>query len=355
MKTIFNISIFIAILSLFSSCNDDDSSDAFIVMGERTVTINKDGGNISIPVSTTVAYSVTPVDPWCTISGKNAIGFDIVVEFNESVQQRSTDVVIAAPGFDPVTIVVTQDKGVPFFTIEDAQKKKSFIKEGETHTVTFKTNADYTATSSEEWLSVGNITSTSFKLTAEDNTSPGARTAKVTVKSEGIPDVIIEITQEGPPPTWKLENGWFTDGWGNWEVTGYEDMFILTSDAYMPDKVLGVPTPTGAKYITRANLGQTPTEGRVLQTITEIPDGNYILYCRFAGSSLNASDELSLIAVVNGTETKQRITATSSWQQHSMPITVSGGTCKVGIYANWVGGGSSGMTMKAIDFQLIAN
>ncbi|MDR1091380.1 MAG: hypothetical protein LBL79_09915 [Prevotella sp.] len=312
MKTIFNISVFAAILCLFISCKDDDPSDAFIVRGENEVSISKDGGTISIPISTTVAYSVTPADPWCTVSGKNAIGFDIIVEFNESVEPRSTNIVVAAPDFDPVTIVVTQDKGVPFFNIEDGQKRKSFAKEGGAQTVTFNTNLEYTIEpGSGSFCTISEKGKNGFKITTPVNDDV-KRNETLTIKPAGLPDINILVTQSGGAVI--LKNGDFTSGMDNWVASGTPNTFEVT-------------TYGAFKTVSRTwAVRLTDFEARLIQEVTGISDGTYVLSADVSGGA----NDLHLIFIdKDGIESMQEVKL-GGMSTFSMPVEVVGGECSVG-------------------------
>jgi hypothetical protein len=311
MKTIFKIFIFTAILSLFISCKEDDS-EAFIFRGEKAMTISKDGGIISVPVSTTVAYSVTPVDPWCTISGKNAIGFDIVVEFNESVQQRSTNIVVAASGFEPVTVIVTQERGIPFFNMDDNQKRKSFAKEGNSQTITFNTNVDYTVESGENpFCSISEKGKNGFKITVSEN--QGVKRAEtLTVKPEGFPDIKVVVTQSGGAVI--LKNGDFTAGMDNWTATGTPNTFEVTT--------YGALKTASRTWAVRL----TDFEARLVQKVTGIPDGAYELSADVAGGA----NDLHLIFIdKDGNESRQEVKL-GGMSTQVMPVEVVGGECTVG-------------------------
>ncbi|GAB6007798.1 BACON domain-containing protein [Dysgonomonas reticulitermitis] len=314
MKTIFNISIFAAILCLFISCKDDDPSDAFIVRGEKEVSISKDGGTISIPISTTVAYSVTPSDPWCTISGKNAIGFDIIVEFNESIEPRSTNIVVAAPDFDPVTVVVTQEKGIPFFNIEENQKNKVFDKTGGTLTVAFSSNLDYTVTAVDDWCEISDKTKNSFKITAEENSSV-KRSTTLTIKANGVPDIIIKVAQSGDNI---LKNGNFVDGFTHWTMSGTPNTFEITNYTI---------NGASAKTVSRTwAVRLSDFEARLVQEVTGIPDGTYTLSCKATG----AANDFDLIFIdKDGVETRKSV-ALAGMGDYSMDVNVVGGKCSVG-------------------------
>ncbi|WP_448778894.1 BACON domain-containing protein [Bacteroides congonensis] len=351
MKHFIYFTIAICLYTL-SACSDHDTipEDIFQIEGETTYTLSKTGGERTIPVTSTVDYVPLTSDSWVLITEKTESGVSFSVVENYEIESRKGKIVLAAVGFPFITIEITQEAGSPYLSISSSEKTKSFDKEGGERQVSLNTNANYTVIPSEEWISIDNITASGFTLTATENKDPDTRTADVTIKTDGLSDVIINISQVGTPQDWQLKNGWLNDYWNYWKSSGY-DMFELASDQWMP-----AGCPQGTQYIRRkGTLGQTPTEGRILQTLTNVPNGTYTFSCKVAGDNLDKNDNLSIIAIVDGVETKQRITEKKSWGEYSIPVTVTNGTCQVGIYGNWVGNGNSNMSIKVTGFQFIAN
>lgn len=313
MKTIFKILTLAVILSTFISCKDDDK-DAFIVRGDTTASIDKDGGAIFIPVSTTVAYSVTSSESWCTISDKNAIGFYINVGFNELVKTRSSNITVQTPGFDPVTIVVTQGAGVPYLNIDENQKNKIFEKDGGTLTVALNSNLDYTVTPADGWCEVLDITKDGFKIRAGANGNV-KRSTTVTIKADGIADIVIKVAQSGGN---LLLNSDFSDSFTHWTMSGTPNTFEITNY-----KIDGVD----AKTVSRTwAVRLTDFEARLVQKVTGIPDGAYTLSCKAGGGAY----DFDLIFIdKNGVETRKSIPL-GSMADYSMDVEVVGGECSVG-------------------------
>ncbi|MDR1370436.1 MAG: hypothetical protein LBJ72_10005 [Dysgonamonadaceae bacterium] len=313
MKTIFKIITLILVLNTSIACEDDDK-DQFIVKGDTTVSIDKDGGAIFIPVSTTVAYSVASSEPWCTISDKNAIGFYINIGLNELVKPRTSNISIQSPEFDPVTVVLTQGAGVPFLNMEEGQKNKIFEKTGGTLTVALNTNLDYTVIPADEWCEVTDITKDGFKITTGEN---GAvkRITSLVVKADGIADIVIKITQSGGN---LLLNGDFSDTFNHWTASGTPNTFEITNYT-----INGV----SAKTVSRTwAVRLSDFEARLTQEVTGIPDGTYTLSCKATG----AANDFDLIFIdKDGVESRKSILL-GGMADYSMDVEVVGGKCSVG-------------------------
>jgi hypothetical protein len=152
-----------------------------------------------------------------------------------------------------------------------------------------------------------------------------------------------------------LQNGWFINGWDNWIATP-SDVFKRVTDVYLP-----TGAPTGAYYIT-SNIEVTQSfEGKLTQHLTNVPDGTYTLSCDlggFRGSSPD-TDGVYLVASDKDDNEIAKLKCTlpeGGWTSakditNSITVNVTGGECTVGLYVKAVGGTTSTMTFKVLNFK----
>ncbi len=342
----------IAICTLIAfGCDKDSglSEKVFQVDSEQSLSVGKNGDEIFIPVISTDNYIPMSSEPWCTIGEKTEDGFFFSVNTNTLATTRTVDIVIAAVGFPFYVIKVTQEQGDPNFSIADAELNKTFSQDGGELYVALTTNVEYTVDlPADTWCSVSDITPEGFKLTASSNGDTQRRTS-ITVRPEGdFPAVTIFVKQSGDPI---LKNAFFTDGkMESWTASGTSGLFGLATDAYIAEG-----SPAGAYYIKNNIQASEGFEGRVIQKLSNLTDGIYILSCQAAGypGASAATDGVWLVAVdKDGVETQQKMTLPGGgWKENSMQVEVKGGECTVGIYVKAVGGASSTMSFKVMNFK----
>lgn len=322
MKKFFKFSIIIALTYAMTACSADDKNTAiFTINGPKSFSVGKDGGIQSVPVNTTVDYTVTSSERWCAIVDKKTIGFKISVALNETIVPRTANIIVETPGFQSITLAVTQDEGVPFLTVAEDQRIKSFEQVGGEQTVIVSTNVEYTATSSVSWCTIAGKIANSFTVVAAPNDGY-KREATIEVSALGFPSVTITVRQAGGQI---LKNASLADDFAYWETSGTSNLFSF--NAWKPDFLLG-------KSLQRVDSfwGQF-YEGRFTQKITDLPNGTYEFSCYVVGGG--SGEELSMITIdKSGTETRKRVDSwPGDWVLYAMPVTVTDGECTVGIYA----------------------
>lgn len=348
LKSLFYISI----IFLLTACKQDQEIEkVFEVNFDQTKSIDKTGTTLFVPVVSTDIYVPMSSKPdWCTIGEKTNEGFSFTVLPNTFSTERTFEVVVAAVGFPFYKIAITQAAGDPQFSIGTGELVKTFSQSGSSLQVAIVGNVDYTVESSQEWCTVSEITMTGFKITAPANTGISQRTATLLIKpAGGFPNVTINVKQAGQAI---LLNGSFTNGsMNNWTTSGTNGLFSLATDQYIAPS-----SPTGA-YYAKNNISATlGFEGRLIQKLTNIPDGNYTISCQVAGYPGNSpsTDGLYLIVInKSGVESQSKITLPNGgWKANSFSFSVTGGECSVGIYAKAAGGLTSTMSFKVMNFDL---
>ncbi|MDR2804129.1 MAG: hypothetical protein LBB85_00590 [Dysgonamonadaceae bacterium] len=335
---------------LFASCESEPAGEnkVFKVDFEQSRSVGNQGDTYFVPVTSTDNYVPMSENPgWCTIGEKTAEGFSFSVLPNTLATERSFEVVVAAVGFDFYRIKITQVAGDPHFSIEAEERNKTFAQAGGSLQVKVNGNVGYIVESLQDWCTVSDITTESFKIAASPN-GIQQRTATLLVKPAGLPEVTVNVKQAGGEV---LQNGWFiNNSAAHWETSGTEGLLGLATDQYI---VAGAPA--GAYYVKNNITAMTGFEGRLTQKLINIPDGNYTLSGQFAGrpGASPATDGVWLIAIdKNGNEQRSPATLPNGgWRQSTFSFDITGGEVTVGIYVKAAGGSSSTIDFKAMGFQ----
>ena len=343
------ISIYTLLVVLFAACSSEEPKDdkVFKVDFAQTKSVGSMGETFDVPVTSTESYVPMASEPsWCAIE-THAEGFKVTVLPNNLASERTFDLVVTAVGFTPYKITITQDAGSPGFNIEIEERSKTFSQEGGSMMVLVNGNVEYTVESSESWCAVSDISAQGFKITAPVN-GIAPRTAVLQVKpAGGFANVTINVKQSGMTI---IKNPSFVGGkLDNWTTSGTENLFTMATDSYI------VPnSPEGAHYVTK-DFAATPDvayEGRLIQHITDIPDGKYTLSCQFAGYMKDAEGVYLIFIDKNGTETKKLAAIPGgSWKLTELSCDVTGGECSVGLYVKYAQGETTLTYFKAMNFD----
>lgn len=365
MRRFLKLSTVVTLVVALFSCEDEKkevASGTFEVNSPGSIFFEKTGGDSTVPVTVTGTLNYIPMSSdtsWCKITEKTETGFRFSVDANSRNEERTADLVVAAVGFPFVRIGIVQAAGDPKFSIATAEQSKSFSQAGGEVAVVVDGNIPYELTSSAEWCTYKNVTPSGFTLVATAHTGIAQRTASVTVTPAagfGFSDpVTINVRQSGTPV---LQNGWFIDGMNHWDTNGTPDLFKRMTDQYLP-----AGAPSGTNYITN-NISLSVAggvDGYITQKLTNVPDGSYMFSCDLAGYPGNAptTDGVYLVAFDKDDVeiAKYKCTFPSgSWASaksitNEIAVNVTGGECTVGLYVKAVGGSTSTMTFKVLNFK----
>ena len=152
-------------------------------------------------ISATTAWSVTNDQTWLSLSSVSGTGngtITVTAQANESVVKRIASLTVSNLGSNSQVITVTQDGAAPVMNLSDKTLTIG-AETGSTKTFTITSNMDWTALSSDYWLSTGKYYGTgnsAITLTADGNPYTSARTATITISgTTGTPQTIT-VTQE---------------------------------------------------------------------------------------------------------------------------------------------------------------
>ncbi|MDR0414583.1 MAG: hypothetical protein LBH84_04115 [Prevotellaceae bacterium] len=350
------------------ACENDEKRETpngtFEVSSSGSIFFEKTGGDSAVAVTVTGALIYVPMSSdssWCKITEKTESGFRFSVIANSQNEERTAELVVAAVGFPFVRIRVVQAAGDPRFSMAEAERSKAFSQTGGEMAVSVNGNIPYELAPLDDWCTYKDVTPSGFTLVADANPGIAQRTTSVTVTPAagfGFSEtIIINVRQSGTPV---LQNGWFTDGLTGWETSDTSGIFKRATDQYLP-----TGAPAGANYIANGVAATVGFEGCITQKLTNIPDGTYIFSCDVAGRAGKSptTDGIYLVAFDkddNEIAKKKLPFPEGSWWNTKNPakqsetqlsVIVTGGECKVGIYAVAAGGENSTMDFKVLNFD----
>jgi hypothetical protein len=188
------------------------AGDASLEISSNTASINKNINSVaSIDVTCNTVWTATSNQSWLKVSpgatGDAAITLTANTA-NPSVSIRTAIVTIKAEGLANKTITVNQQVGDPILSASNASVNIANTKYS-TANKTVTSNTTWSATTTEDWLSVeSDITGNhALVLTANsDNPTLTTRNAIVTLKALGTADIVFTVIQEASLPTLSVPN-----------------------------------------------------------------------------------------------------------------------------------------------------
>ena len=157
--------------------------------------------NATFDISSNATWSVTSSETWISVSPAGGINNSTVTvtanETNPFGFSRNATVTISSDGLPEKTITVTQVASEPNLSVSSTELNIDY-NENSTTSFDITSNAHWTIEKDQDWLTLSDATGTSSKtitLTASENSSSSPRICTVVVKSLGISDKVITVTQ----------------------------------------------------------------------------------------------------------------------------------------------------------------
>ena len=206
---------------------------------------------IEISTDDTWTAAVENEVPWITLSqasGYRSVSLVASLADNPSVNARSAAIIIEATNDKSVKIPVTQ--AARYMTVD--HQKLSFYEDGGTsEDITIDTDAQYSITCSDAWLSVTEKGNGVFTVTAEQNTTKEMRAGSVTISmtdlEEGTYSLTLSVYQIFEGANFKVI-GYGEDK--NFDIIGSNSSAKLTVIGYGIDNNWNVNTHTPALTVT---------------------------------------------------------------------------------------------------------
>jgi len=149
-------------------------------------------------------WKIACSDSWLTVSTSTGTGnttITVPVQENTSTTPRTAILTISGTSVETKTVTVTQE-GVPLHLNTSVTSLPLGSAEGASGTFDITSNTAWTVSSSETWLTIANANGSAngtVTVTAQKNPTINTRNATITVKTTGLPDKTVTVTQVGAP------------------------------------------------------------------------------------------------------------------------------------------------------------
>ncbi len=199
MRTSLAKLLTVAAAALFAvSCTEKQEEPKTMTLDPASLSFKgKEAEPQTVNVNCDASWKATADAKWLTITpGEKS--FAITVTDNEEDAERKATVTVTAPGYNDATLAVTQRvapvEGNDVISIDP--KTVAFkAQDNEAQTINVVCDAEWTATPSDQWITV-TPGEGSFTVTAADNGTTAPKEGTVTVAAEGYDSAVLTVTQE---------------------------------------------------------------------------------------------------------------------------------------------------------------
>ncbi len=174
------------------------NSSTALSLSQNSASLTANGGNVSIAVTSSVAWSASSNQSWCTVSPASASSsatLVITAQANTSASTRTATITVSAGG-SAQSITITQAGATPVLSVNTNTAGVS--ASAGSATVNLTANVIWTASSNQSWCTVspasGNANAT-LTISATANTSISQRTATITISGTNVASQTITFTQ----------------------------------------------------------------------------------------------------------------------------------------------------------------
>lgn len=172
-----------------------------------TLNVGSETGQATFTVNSNTNWTATKTVPWFWLSPESSSGNGTVqvnYQENTSTSNRSATITVDAGGGLTRTVTITQSGAIPppFITVEPTNL--NFDSNRDSHTITVSSNITWIASDDAAWISISPASGTnngSITITAQNNNLTSNRTARITLRGNDVPEVIININQSGSIPS----------------------------------------------------------------------------------------------------------------------------------------------------------
>ncbi len=178
-----------------------------LTVSRNALPINATGSEKpTVELTSNTSWTASSSQAWLTVTPAAGSGnqtLTVGATPNASVSPRTAVLTLSASGVSSQIVTVTQAGATPVLTLSTTSLNVNFA-EGSTAQFEVASNAGWTASSSETWLTVSPASgSDNARLTvmAALNAAYTPRKATVTVRASGAADKTVEVTQAATPIT----------------------------------------------------------------------------------------------------------------------------------------------------------
>lgn len=247
-----------------------------IIANVTTLNFESAGGEQGIQVTANVAVSASASESWLSVQRtamqETVTTWKVTAPSYTGSSARSATVTFMGGDAEPVNVTVTQQPA-SYLSVTPATISATY--EGGVFTADVLTNVDWTASSSESWVSVVPTSglknqSAQLTVTVGVNPSENARTAKITLSGSGL-SFVVSVSQDGIPvppeevtllATWRCDDPEYVDSHSpDWSTNGAND--------YSHGSGKGIALPeSGAPAGTRMTWVRNTESSLILNYIT---------------------------------------------------------------------------------------
>jgi hypothetical protein len=299
------------------------AGDTVLSVSSNTFDAFGGGSNFSVTVTSNTTWTASTKDSRVKIlepssnTGTQILNFGI--DTNPYTFQDGGKITISAVGAVDQVLLISQGAGPITFSVD-----KPFVtiasKTDTSINVNVSTNTQHwTATSSDNWLSVtpiSNISNSEITIAAKENKTSISRTASIYINAEGANGKTITVTQEAGDPTLSVSNlqSKFsaTIDTISVSVTSNTKWSVNTTDYWI---TIVAPVDSSNATVKLYSLANTTTEPRTA-SISFTTDGLNpitIIVEQAADTVLNVSELTATIASKTDTTTMIDVTSNTAW------------------------------------------
>lgn len=270
----------------FTGVNSKITKTVEITQSGKTLTVNptsvdfsNDGGSATVSVTTDGTFSATSKDSWIGVQ-KNDNDITITAAAHSGTSTRTGSVVVELTGLTSgklsQTVKITQSATSYTWSVDVSTLNATSVTE--THSFTLTTNDEWTATSSNNWITLSATSGTGSKkinVTVSDNASTNSRTGSITLKGVNSGNTTkITVNQDGRYLTVEPTSMSFNaEGGSNTATVVTDGSFKATNDADW------LTVTESGNTITVKVSANTSTDGRssmVAVSLTDLSSGSLI-------------------------------------------------------------------------------
>lgn len=190
---------------------DDGTVIPALSVSPSSLSFTETGGQKTFNITSNTGWIVSSSDSlWLTVSptsGNNDGTVTVTTTENTKTSPRTATITIRGTGVTAQTISVTQ-AAAPTLTLSVSPSSLNFAATGEQKAFSVNSNTNWTASSSEPWLTLADLNGdgmingndknadSMIVVTAAANTATTPRTATITINGVGVTSQTISITQQ---------------------------------------------------------------------------------------------------------------------------------------------------------------
>lgn len=180
-------------------------SAAYLNTSQTTLSLGYQEGSIdSFIITSNIEWTLSSSEKWLILSSSSGVGdatITLTAQKNLDTSTRTATISVSGTGVTSKSVTVTQD-GAPAYLNTPTSSLSIGYQEGSTNTFNITSNVNWTASSSETWLTLNPTSGSgdgSITLTTQKNPNNSTRTATISVSGTEVTTKRLAVAQEGAP------------------------------------------------------------------------------------------------------------------------------------------------------------